>query len=577
MCKHCYKCIRGCEVKSIMIRDGHAYIMPNRCILCGECLVNCPQSAKRLSSDLDKVKEMIEGKLPVILSLSSSYIGLFQYENRGQVKAAFRKLGFADVRDSAEGAALVTENYVSLLQQKRMKNIITSSCPSVVDLIEIHYPELVPFLAPVLPPSGVHARMLKKEYGDQARIVFAGPCIAEKKETRPIRKEGCLDAVLTFEEMRRWMEEEGIQITACEPEEFDELHLGANLRYPISGGLLTAVAATEGPSKAGEAETDPDPAAYRRLYVSGVKDCLDVCEAMKTGEVGGCFIEMNACHGGCINGPATASAGSSFKVKLDLEAILPTGRADLALLGGGMKDVAAERHFSDHSQKEKLPSEEEIRDILSKTGKTKPEQELNCGACGYPTCRDKAIAVFQGKAELNMCISYLYDRARSLSHLVMETSPNILMIINEDLKILECSAAVEKYFGKKRKEMRGCFLGEFIDTEDVKQVFETHKSVHSIKITYPQYKLTTLQNLAYISKGNLVIATLIDITREEEQERQEYEKKKATMELAQKVIYKQMMVAQEIAGLLGETTAETKTTLTKLCTLLDGGDESEVR
>lgn len=578
MCKHCYKCIRCCEVKSIMIRDGHAYIMPNRCILCGECLVSCPQSAKRLSSDLDKVKEMIDQKLPVILSLSSSYIGLFQYEKRGQVKAAFKKLGFADVRDSAEGAALVTEKYVSLLQQKRMKNIITSSCPSVVDLIEIHYPELVPFLAPVLPPSGVHARMLKKEYGDQVKIVFAGPCIAEKKETRPIRKEGCLDAVLTFEEMRRWMEEKGIRIADCEPEEFDEIHLGANLRYPISGGLLTAVAAARESAKEGEAEAKPaSAAAYRRLYVSGVKDCLDVCEAMKTGEVGGCFIEMNACHGGCINGPATAATGSSFKVKLDLEATLPTGRADLSLLSDRMKTVALERHFSDHSRKEKLPSEEEIRDILSKTGKTKPEQELNCGACGYPTCREKAVAVFQGKAELNMCISYLYDRARSLSHLVMETSPNILMIINEDMKILECSSAAEKYFGKKRREMRGRLLGEFIDTEDVKQVFETHTSVHSKKITYPQYKLTTLQNLAYIPKGNLVIATLIDITREEEQELQEYEKKRATMELAQKVIYKQMMVAQEIAGLLGETTAETKTTLTKLCTLLDGGEESEVR
>lgn len=602
MCKHCYKCIRGCEVKSIMIRDGHAYIMPNRCILCGECLISCPQSAKRLSSDLDKVKELIDQKIPVILSLSSSYIGLFRYEKRGQVKAAFKKLGFADVRDSAEGAALVTEKYVSLLQQGRMKNIITSSCPSIVDLIEIHYPELVPFLAPVLPPSGVHARMLKEEYGSQARIVFAGPCIAEKKETRPIRKEGCLDAVLTFEEMRRWMEEKGIRIEDCQPEEFDEIHLGANLRYPVSGGLLCAVAATEKAVKeaaentagetvkkaveniAGETAVKDveeaecgSSAVYRRLYVSGVKDCLDVCEAMKTGEVGGCFIEMNACHGGCINGPATAATVSSFKVKLDLEATLPTGRADLSLMEKKVRNIALERHFSDHSHQERMPSEEEIRDILFKTGKTRPEQELNCGACGYPTCREKAIAVFQGKAELSMCISYLYDRARSLSHLVMETSPNILMIINEDLKILECSAAVEKYFGKKRKELRGSLLGEFIDTEDVKQVFETHKSVHSIKITYPQYGLTTLQNLAYISKGNLVIATLIDITKEEEQERQEYEKRKATMELAQKVIYKQMMVAQEIAGLLGETTAETKTTLTKLCTLLDGGEESEVR
>lgn len=566
MCKHCYKCVRGCEVKSIMIRDGHAYILPNRCILCGQCLQICPQSAKKMSSELEKVKGFIGGNIPVVLSLSSSYIGLFHYKKRGQVKAALKKLGFADVRDTAEGAAFVTEEYVKLLEQGQMKNIITSACPSIVDLIEIHYPELIDYLAPVFMPSGVHARMLKKEYGAPVKIVFAGPCIAEKKEARAVRQEGCLDAVLTFEEIHKWMEEEGIRIEDCEDEIFEETHLGANLRYPVSGGLLTAVSSTKQKKD-----------HYRKFYVSGVKDCLDVCEAMKTGEVRGCFIEMNACHGGCINGPATGGTVSSFKVKLDMEEILPKEKADLSTLKPKMQGIPLERHFSDHSQKEKMPTEEEIRSIYAKTGKTTPEQELNCGACGYPTCREKAIAVYQGKAELNMCIPFLYKKARSLSHLVMETSPNLIMVLDENMKILECSAAVEKYFNKKRKDMRGRNLSDFLDTEDVRNVFATHESIHSKKVTYPEYGLTTLQNLAYISKGNLVIATLIDITKDEELARVEHEKRVETMELAQKVIYKQMMVAQEIAGLLGETTAETKTTLTKLCSLIDDGSESEVR
>lgn len=566
MCKHCYKCVRGCEVKSIMIRDGHAYILPNRCILCGQCLQICPQSAKKMSSELEKVKGFIGGNIPVVLSLSSSYIGLFHYKKRGQVKAALKKLGFADVRDTAEGAAFVTEEYVKLLEQGQMKNIITSACPSIVDLIEIHYPELIDYLAPVFMPSGVHARMLKKEYGAPVKIVFAGPCIAEKKEARAVRQEGCLDAVLTFEEIHKWMEEEGIRIEDCEDEIFEETHLGANLRYPVSGGLLTAVSSTKQKKD-----------HYRKFYVSGVKDCLDVCEAMKTGEVRGCFIEMNACHGGCINGPATGGTVSSFKVKLDMEEILPKEKADLSTLKPKMQAIPLERHFSDHSQKEKMPTEEEIRSIYAKTGKTTPEQELNCGACGYPTCREKAIAVYQGKAELNMCIPFLYKKARSLSHLVMETSPNLIMVLDENMKILECSAAVEKYFNKKRKDMRGRNLSDFLDTEDVRNVFATHESIHSKKVTYPEYGLTTLQNLAYISKGNLVIATLIDITKDEELARVEHEKRVETMELAQKVIYKQMMVAQEIAGLLGETTAETKTTLTKLCSLIDDGSESEVR
>ena len=308
MCKHCYKCVRGCEVKSIMIRDGHAYIMPNRCILCGQCLLNCPQSAKRVPSELSKVKKLIESGAPVIASLSSSYMGVLPYKKRGQVKSALKKLGFTNVCDAAEGAALATEEYVRLLEQGEMKNIITTACPSIVNLIEIHYPELIKYLAPVLIPSGIHTRMLHAEFGEAAKVVVIGPCIAEKEKNRVVKP----DAVLTFEDLKQWLSEEQIEIEACEEEPFEDREPGANLRYPVSGGLLTAVTATQ-----------KKPDKYRKFYVSGVKDCLDVCEAMKTGEVAGCFIEMNACHGGCVNGPSTATSVSSFKVKLDLEAMLP--------------------------------------------------------------------------------------------------------------------------------------------------------------------------------------------------------------------------------------------------------------
>ena len=549
MCKHCYKCVRGCEVKSIMIRDGHAYIMPNRCILCGQCLLNCPQSAKRVPSELSKVKKLIESGAPVIASLSSSYMGVLPYKKRGQVKSALKKLGFANVCDAAEGAALATEEYVRLLEQGEMKNIITTACPSIVNLIEIHYPELIKYLAPVLIPSGIHTRMLHAEFGEAAKVVVIGPCIAEKEKNRVVKP----DAVLTFEDLKQWLSEEQIEIEACEEEPFEDREPGANLRYPVSGGLLTAVTATQ-----------KKPDKYRKFYVSGVKDCLDVCEAMKTGEVAGCFIEMNACHGGCVNGPSTATSVSSFKVKLDLEAMLPKEPADLSLMHEAARQVEIHRTFVDRSQKERIPTEEEIREILKKTGKMTPEQELNCGACGYPTCREKAIAVFQKKAEVDMCIPYLHDRAQSLSHLVMDTSPNLIMIIDDDMRIQECSVAAEMYFGVKPEAIKGKPLEDFINAEDVREVFRTHTSVHSRKVIYPDRNLVTLQNIAYIDDGNFVIATIIDVTREEKQAKQEYAKKKATIDLAQNVIYKQMMVAQNIAGLLGETTAETKTTLMKL-------------
>ena len=236
------------------------------------------------------------------------------------------------------------------------------------------------------------------------------------------------------------------------------------------------------------------------------------------------------------------------------------------------------KNFEDRSVDDPMPTEEQIREILRMTGKTRPEDELNCGACGYPTCREKAIAVFQKKAELNMCIPFMHDKAESFANLVMETSPNVVLIVDEDMKILEYSAVGEKYFGKTRKEALDMYLYEFIDPTDFQWVFDTHQNIHGKKVTYTEYGVTMLQNIVYIKKENAVLATFIDITAQEEKARQDYETKLATADLAQKVIHKQMMVAQEIAGLLGETTAETKTTLTKLCqSLLEDGNESEVR
>ena len=234
--------------------------------------------------------------------------------------------------------------------------------------------------------------------------------------------------------------------------------------------------------------------------------------------------------------------------------------------------------FLDHSPKDPMPTEAQILEILRKTGKNKPEDELNCGACGYPTCREKAIAVFQKKAELNMCIPFMHEKAESLSNLVMDTSPNIVLIVDKDMRIMEYSAVGEKYFGKTRAEALDMYLYEFIDPVDFQWVYDTHQNIHGKKVTYTEYSLSTLQNIVYVDKEDVVLATFIDITKEEEQAQQEYERKLETIDLAQKVIHKQMMVAQEIAGLLGETTADTKTTLTQLCrSLLEEGSESEVK
>ncbi len=564
-CRHCYKCVRYCEVKAIMVKDGRAEILPDNCILCGRCLQICPQSAKTLVSDLKKVQDMIEAGERVVISLAPSYMGLLKYHTIGQVRSALMQLGFEDVRETSEGAALVTVEYAKLLEEGKMENIITTCCPSVNELIEKYYPELIPQLAPVVSPMIAHGMMIKKQLGDDVKVVFLGPCIAKKKEAQDPRHNRYIDAVLNFNDINRWMQDEEIEITECEDMPFTHMDPKINRLYPVTNGVVNSVLATE-------KEKDH----YRKFYVHGETNCIDLCKSLIRGDIKGCFIEMNMCAGGCIKGPTVHDQSvSRFKVKLDMEEQITREPVAEAVTAPKLEEVSLHKVFFNQTPKDPVPTQEEIRKILMMTGKTRPEDELNCGACGYPTCREKAIAVYQKKAELNMCIPFMYDKSESFANLVLDTSPNIVMIIDEDMRILEYSRIGEKYFGKTRAEALQMYLYEFIDPTDVEWVFNTHQNIHSKKVSYPEFKLDTMQNLVYIEKEKVVLATFIDITKEEEQARLDYMKKLDTIDLAQKVIHKQMMVAQEIAGLLGETTAETKTTLTALCrSLIEDNYES---
>ena len=564
-CRHCYKCVRNCEVKAIMVKDGRAEIMPDNCILCGRCLQICPQSAKTLVSDLGRVKDMIEAGEKVVVSIAPSYMGLLKYHTIGQVRCALMRLGFTDVRETAEGAALVTAEYARLLSEGTMENIISTCCPSVNALIEKYYPQLIPYLAPVVSPMIAHGRIIKQELGSDTKVVFLGPCIAKKQEALDPRHADCVDAVLNFNDISRWLNEEDIVIEDCEDTPFERLDPRVNRLYPVTSGVINSVMVTEEKQD-----------KYRKFYVHGESNCIDLCQSMVRGEITGCFIEMNMCSGGCIKGPTVNDKSiSRFKVKLDMEERISRDPVPEVETKPLLEEVSLHKVFLDRTPKDPVPSEEEIRHILAKTGKVRPDDELNCGACGYPTCREKAIAVYQKKAELDMCIPFMYEKSKSFANLVMETSPNVVLIVDADMKLLEYSAVGEKYFGKTRAEALQMYLYEFIDPSDFQWVFDTHQNIHGKKVHYPEFKLDTLQNIVYIPEQNVVLATFIDITKEEEQARLEYERKLDTIDLAQKVIHKQMMVAQEIAGLLGETTAETKTTLTKLCrSLLEDGSDN---
>lgn len=560
-CKHCYKCVRNCEVKAIQIRNEVAEIMEDHCILCGHCLSVCPQEAKTLNSEIETVKQMVRSGKKVVVTMAPSYMGIMKFRTPGQMKAALLKLGFADVRETGEGAAFVTQEYEKLVRAGEMENIITTCCPSANDLIELYFPELVKYMAPVVSPMIASGLLIKKEYGEDTSVVFLGPCIAKKKEARDERNKGVISAVISFDDLNRWLAEERIDIESLPDLPFDRFDPKVNRLYPVTNGIINSVISTERGNRDG----------YHKFYVHGEKNCIDLCRSLVRGDMKHCFIEINICSGGCIKGPAVNTENiSRFKVKLDMEESITREPVPEDVIARASEGLSFAKTFRDRSLHDPLPTEEQIAEILRKTEKITPEDQLNCGACGYPTCRDKAIAVFQHKAELDMCIPYMHSKAESLSNLVMDTSPNAVILLDKDMKIIEYSAVGEKYFGKTRAEAMKMYLFELLDPTDCQYVYQTHSNIHGKKVEYPDYHIFTLQNIVYIPKQDAVLMSVMDITKQEKEAKKEYEKKLETAELAQKVINRQMKVAQEIAGLLGETTAETKTTLTKMRrTMLD--------
>lgn len=550
-CRHCYKCVRHCAVKAISVKDEQAHIMIDHCINCGRCLEVCPQNAKTFASDMDRVKGYLRQGFKTIISIAPSYAGVLEFDRPGQVVDALLKLGFAEVRETAEGAAMVTNEYKKIIRENKMPNIITTCCPSVNDLIEKYYPECVPLMAPVVSPMIAHGRYIKKLYGNDVKVVFLGPCIAKKQEAiGDERVFGAIDAILTFEELAIWLEEAGIDIHQCEEKPMGNPDPKINRLYPVSGGIVQSVV------------TEEEADEYHKVYVDGLENCMEMLECLKQGELTHCFIEANVCEGGCAKGPASARWNTSYvKAKVKIE----NGVSHKA--AKELPDMSTEelkKKFQDNRLTDRMPTEEDIREILKSTGKYTPEDELNCGACGYPTCRDKATAVFQGKAELSMCMPYALNQAESMSNVVMDVTPNMIFVIGSDLKILDCNKKAQELLGVGREEAVQRYIFEFIETQDIEETLRTKEPVIHKKIRLEHGKMTAEETIVYIENLDSVLVTFQDVTREEKMKEQHYNLKVETVEMAQKVIEKQMMVAQEIAGLLGETTAETKVTLTKL-------------
>ncbi|HIV34079.1 MAG TPA: 4Fe-4S binding protein [Candidatus Blautia intestinigallinarum] len=561
-CRHCYKCVRNCQVKAISVQNQQARIIEEECVYCGHCLEVCPQNAKTFASDLDRIRGFIRRGEKTVISIAPSFLGVLPFQKPGQVAGALKKLGFAQVRETAEGAAYVTAEYAKWIQRGEMRNMITTCCPSVNNLIEKYYPQLTSYMLPVVSPMIAHGRLIRQIYGDDTKVVFLGPCIAKKEEAEgDERVAKSVDAVLTFEELEKWMEEENLHFEECLDLPMDNPDPMVNRLYPVGSGILQSV------------EAQVRSSDYQWMAVSGMNSCVELFQAMERGELDHCFVEVNICEGGCVKGPVSGMSDKTWVVPTVQIERKVSHRTPFVFQDW---EVPVEKEFYSRKVSDTEPTEEEIRHILRKTGKYTKKDELNCGACGYPTCRDKAVAVYYGKAELDMCLPYAVMKAESMANVIIDETPNYIFLTDKQMRIKECSKKCEEILEISKEEILKCFLYEFIDVKDVEEVLKTRKNIVNKKVKIESLGLWALEIIIYIESSSSLLVMFQDISQEELAKAKNLKLKLETVEMAQDVIDKQMRVAQQIAGLLGETTAETKVTLSKLRdSILDDGEEED--
>lgn len=556
-CKNCYSCVRACPVHAVRVKDEQAEIIEQRCIACGRCLKVCPKNAKEIRSELSVVKGLIKNKQKVIVSLAPSFVAAFG-DKSNKICTALRLLGFSFVEETAIGAVVVTREYEKYATQKDGKCYLTSCCPAVNDLIKKHRPQLIDNLIPVISPMVAHARLIKQKYGEDSKVVFIGPCLAKKLEARD---EKSIEAVLTFDELKKWLIDEEIIFDKLEVGYFDAV--GETMRnYPISGGIIKSMPKLETKKEI--------------IKVDGIEDCLEVFDAIMEGRFKDSFIEINLCRHGCIDGPALSDSKYSVYerrqwVKRYAEDCEKNNKNadtyDSFVIDNSMK-------FEANYIPLKQPDYKEIRNILDKIGKRSKEDELNCGTCGYKTCKDKAIAVYNGMAEPTMCLPFMKKKAETLSNVIFDLTPSIIVIVNEELEIIDFNPAAENFFNVKKNIALNLPVSMLIDTSILNEFKEDRQNIFSRKVVLEQQEATVFQSVISVEDHEAILLIMHDISDNIKQVEKLQNMKINAIEMAQQVIDKQMRVAQEIASLLGETTAETKVSLTKLKRLVQGEEVS---
>ena len=540
-CKNCYKCIRHCPVKSIRFSAGQAHIIGNECILCGRCFVICPQNAKQIVDETEKVRVLLDSGAPIVASIAPSFVANYEGVGIGAMREALKLLGFYDAEETAVGATMVKREYERMLREDERDVVISSCCHAVNLLIQKYFPRSLEYLADVVSPMQAHCLDIKRRIPD-AKTVFIGPCVAKKDEAE--HYENIVDAVLTFEELSVWLKSRGIELRRETEENPDSR---ARL-FPIAGGIIKTM--------------EKDAPGYDYIAVDGAENCIAALEDIENGALRKCFVEMSICSGSCIGGPvmekrkrgpvSDALAVTRFAGGRDFPAVQPD-------------NLRMRKHFEAIERRSVMPGEDEIREILREMGKFKPAHELNCGSCGYNTCRDKAIAIYQGKAEISMCLPFLKDKAESFSDAIVKNTPNGVIVLNAKLEVQEINAAALSILNlRSPSDVLGEGVVRILDPAPFLRVSQGKGSVLRERVYLTEYRRYVEQTIVPAEEGRMLLCLMRDVTDEENASRRKEDITRETVEVADKVVERQMRIVQEIASLLGETAAETKIALSKL-------------
>ncbi len=579
-CRDCYKCVRSCPVKAIQVRDGSAVVVKDRCIYCGACVDTCPSHAKKIRNDLGRVKQFLKSGRKVFCSLAPSVSS--EFPNKvDAVVVALKRLGFFATSETAIGAALVNASIEAYAHEHDGRcDWISSACPTVVQIVKKYYPSLIPSLSKVPSPLQCHSAYLRKLYGQDIGIVFIGPCIAKKIEAD--ETPGYPDFALTFGELRTWLEEEGLDLDLME----QDLQLGAetvppflpssagkSTLYPVEGGMIASL------------NWGNDPFQTHAVAISGSEQVVSTLQGMVEDNQNTDFLELLFCEGGCINGPGGAAGRSSASKKglasrytrLRITAEQPTFAGDpefvAELLECGYSLL--ERTGSDGLPVPSLSSaptqyqfgvmhtEGEIEQALHLLGKADKREELNCGGCGYNSCREMAIAYLDGMAEPEMCVTKMRKEAQSKMDVLLRTIPIGVVIVDDMLKIVDCNSGFLRLFSEvdfpleeaALNMVAGLPLERFVPFHEKFREQFTYAKAEQYRLHYQDKFLRV--TFFSVEKQRLVGALFEDITTPTV-------RRETVIKKAENVIQKSLETVQQIASLLGENAADTEIMLNSL-------------